>query len=455
MQGHKHNKMKFVSLILSTLLLAVAFASAATDNNDNDSSSAAIKHDALLVNGAELTVDLLTPSPNAVYAQDAALTIQGAAHLGQGTATVAYIYVIDSSGSTGFEDAPCASILDCTQQFFQALHRQALDDGSAKLVGVIDFDSSATVTAELQDPYNTTAIDEAIEFTYPSGGTSCSAALETATHMAEEAMEQPTIDTVMVFFGGDGGCTADDGFTPADSATVRTAAEALGTTDAIVHTIAIGDAVNCNATFFRPELGIGGEFVENHLFTTIPQNGGSCISVTEPIELMDFTNDLIGTSLETLQIKYDGGAYRDMTSDEISGDHVLPLAADVNVAFQDVNVPHVFAPGMHSVCVRATAADTHQDGAMAEDCRDFVIQKAPATAPTAAPSKAGKIVAMVFFILGMSAILLVVIRHFRSSKERDSNEISNTNMTTRTLQADVGVVVGSKDAEIPSPPSIV
>ena len=88
--------------------------------------------------------------------------IEGTAHVGLGTPNVAYIYIIDLSASTADIDGPCGTVLQCVQDFFSFFHKETIQHGSAELVGVIDYDSHATVTAELQHPSKHDAIEGVI-----------------------------------------------------------------------------------------------------------------------------------------------------------------------------------------------------------------------------------------------------------------------------------------------------
>lgn len=80
----------------------------------------------------------------------------------------------------------------------------------------------------------------------------------------------------------------------------------------------------------------------------------------------------------------DGGNYS-----EIEGIHLseaLPRDGHVEVEFK-ARLPSL-TTGSHHVCVRATAYDTHNDAAQAEDCTDFVIKSFPTRSPAAAPTEA-------------------------------------------------------------------
>lgn len=220
--------------------------------------------DALLKNGAALSVNIKAPQQDVSFPPLSAVTIQGMASLEQGNPSVAYIYIIDSSGSTYIKDYSCDSVLDCIQEFFLHLHQQTLKDGSAKLVGVIDFDDYANVTAQLQDP-NNTEIEEAIRAGEPSGLTNCTGAIDVAAAMATEAFNH--VDTVIVFFLGDGGCDVDTG-------RLQESIDTLAATNATVHSVAVGGGIDCD---------------DGNDLQSIAKNGGRCTSVPEPYTLANFT----------------------------------------------------------------------------------------------------------------------------------------------------------------------
>ena len=145
-----------------------------------------------------------------------------------------------------------------------------------------NFDDIAIVSATLQDPTETT-IEDAIYSGISSGVTNCADALLKAGMLAMHPSN--TAGTTIVVFAGDGLCTDDLG-NNITSAEVRMAADLLGATGAIVHSVAVGDLVDCDQG--------------NHLID-IPQNGGTCTSVPDPHTLPKLIDSLIGTTLKSLE----------------------------------------------------------------------------------------------------------------------------------------------------------
>lgn len=102
-----------------------------------------------------------------------------------------------------------------------------------------------------------------------------------------------------VIFAGDGSCISYDYDDPAVvAAATEEASKTLEATGAIVHTVAVGDEVDCWPTT------VGG--YENFL-STIAANGGECISVKDPDDLPEIVDKIIGTTLESVEIKVDDG----------------------------------------------------------------------------------------------------------------------------------------------------
>lgn len=341
-----------------------------------------------LSGAAELAVYITSPPAGFLYQLTGnktsldSVNITGRAHVGIGRSpnhggqkapsTVTYIYIIDSSESTLDYDGPCGTVLQCVQDFFSQFHKEAAQHGAGKFAGVIDFDSHATVTAGLQSPFNP-AIERAIRRGSSDGGTSCSNALNAATTMVNDPMN--TAEKTIVLFAGDGLC--NDYTTEFDSAL-----EDLSDTGATVHSIAIGDNVDCkqskNSTLIS----------SNHL-SEIPKNGGRCFSVRDAHALPDIIDDLtmpgtivntIGTTLLDLELQVDGGGY--VNIDDIHGSEDLPVNGAVTISFS-FPFSGALDVGYHKICVRATGNDTLGANATIEDCHTISVSSQLATSPSA------------------------------------------------------------------------
>lgn len=312
-----------------------------------------------LSNGAELAVNIALPKDGAsfvlksdAYNATLDLTVTGEAHIGKGVPDVGYIYVIDSSSSTSSQDGACGSTLDCVQAFFVELHKEIIADGSAELVAVVDFDSSPTVTAEWQDPGSPEVIP-AISLGNSGGGTNCIEALEKAAFLALE--RQDTLGTTVVVFAGDGECSLTEYGT--HSQNVTEAANLLANTGAIVHSIAVGDNIDCK---------------EGNSLIDIPRNGGKCHSFSDPNAPPHVIIDgIVGTDLTKIEMKIDGENYRSLKNiGEL--DRTLPQEGAISVGF-DTYI-HNLTEGEHHICVRASGTDSLKDSAEVEDCHTITIK---------------------------------------------------------------------------------
>src|SRR5688572_11267848 len=104
-----------------------------------------------LSNGATLSVTIDSPVtstefevPPGVATIDVPVT--GSASVGLGDPDATFIYVIDTSGSTGGGGGPgCATILECEKDFFTALNAAVAADGSTDEVGIVNYGDTAAI----------------------------------------------------------------------------------------------------------------------------------------------------------------------------------------------------------------------------------------------------------------------------------------------------------------------
>lgn len=251
---------------------------------------------------------------------------------------------------------------------------------------------------------------------------------------------------------------------------LQEAADILADTGAIVHTIAVGDSVECD-TF---ETGDYNDYYyydsNNETYTSglgsIPRNGGRCTSVPEPHTLTHIIDDLIGTELVNLELKVDSGSYTDISS---RSDPPLPQNGSISVSF-DTEVDGL-SLGEHMVCVRATGLDSMNGTATVEDCHMITIVPKDTSAPTpdqstdsgfnrpaaATPafpnnsnSTSGKekgIIAAVAALVGMVLISGIISVVRRGKKE--------TSATSTPQDLNLDVVQNAKDVEASSTPALV
>uniref|UniRef100_A0A7S1UPZ4 VWFA domain-containing protein n=1 Tax=Grammatophora oceanica TaxID=210454 RepID=A0A7S1UPZ4_9STRA len=350
-----------------------------------------------------------SPAVNSTFLTTETVAVNGSASVGLGVPDVAYIFVIDTSLSTDEPDGDCGTVLDCVQAFFSKLHREANKDGSAELLAVINFDDIAHPSEGFLHPRkNSRKIEEEIAAGYPGGGTNCNDALLATTELVRSPKN--TAGTTVVVFAGDGLCNED--YDP-------TAADELQRTGAIVHTVAVGDSVDCNisATTNYDDDTVG-DYMENSL-VDITQNGGVCTSVPDPETLPHIIDELIGTTLKAVKFQIDGGNYTHVPAGNLSDP--LPREGATEVAFE-MELPRL-AAGRHEICVRAAGEDSLGGWANIEDCHEFTV---------AEPVRTGYQVELWLFCLVVSLTLIVVlsigyvvIRRVTTGKEFDSQDSSS------------------------------
>lgn len=167
---------------------------------------------------------------------------------------------------------------------------------------------------------------------------------------------------------------------------------------AIVHTVAVGDDVNCSST--------------NDLIH-ITRNGGRCFSIPEPDNLLisNLTEGILGTTLESVELRVDTGNYTAISN--IS--EALPQDGATSVDFDTLALG--LAEGSHEICVRAKGTDSLNGSAYIEDCHEvFVVSAAP---QDGLPGwKIFLLVVTVFFLIFVFSCV-AKIAFCRSNKEAD------------------------------------
>jgi len=154
-------------------------------------------------------------------------------------------------------------------------------------------------------------------------------------------------------FAGDGLCTDDE-------TARKAAADAFNTTGAIIHAVAVGDEINCDEA----------QLTSNNL-DDFPRNGGKCHSIPDPdTKLPKLVDDLIGTTLVSLEVQVDGANYKAIANGNLS--NALPLKGANSTDF--VWEVEELAVGNHTICVRATGNDTLGLGlTLLEDCHEVIV----------------------------------------------------------------------------------
>jgi len=343
-----------------------------------------------LKNGEAFTVDIERPESDNAYEANTPVQVKGQAGIGLQDPDVAFIYLIDSSGSTSDSDdydGICKTVLTCIQAFFAELHETV----DPTLAAVINFDDDARIDLNWTDSND--GIEAAFKNETSNGGTNCEAALTKALELLND--EANTANHTHVILATDGYCNEGSNSTVDWEEATQAAAEALRVAGAIVHTVAVGGGTFCD----------NDPNSYNHL-DTIPQNGGSCRSVDDPTDLPDAIDELIGVSLENLEIKVDEGNYtaiNNYTTINTTGS-VLPQegVGSIEANFYS-EVPGV-APGKHTICVRATANTTVGGWSQTEDCHDFMAVKETGL-------EAWQKFLLVVFLLGLTGFVVFAIKN--------------------------------------------
>lgn len=338
-----------------------------------------------LTNGLELNVNISGPVNNANLPTAIGVPIQGSASVGKGEPDVSYIYIVDTSGSTNDADGDCGHVLDCVQDFFRGFHKEAVSEqGSAKLVSVINFDNKADVSASLMPPESPEIQDALSEENSLFGGTYCADALRKATDLVQHPNN--TAGTTVVVFSGDGLCNNGLEVSPEvlNTTELQEAIDGLNATGAVVHTVAVGKEVDCNVS----------QTGEANNFLDIPRNGGECISIPGP----DNHFVLIGVALKSLELQVDGGSYSNIENTFLN--RSLPRWGPISVDFN--TSANGLRAGNHTICIRATGEDVLGGSAQIEDCHGFFMLEEPNSATDSENSKhfGWSIFVVVIFVLG-------------------------------------------------------
>merc|ERR1712232_1170592 len=349
-----------------------------------------------LKNGAVVVLDISSPADNKtnLFLEGNATThsalLEANARVIMGAPDVHYIYVVDSSYSTYYYDGDCGKTLDCEQKFFYRLHREIENDKSARIISMIDFDSDANVLFENLEPSNADiGISILAGKAAPDGATCCDCALRKAEELTKKYAQ--SVNKTVVFFAGDGHCNSDD---------LEDVIQPLENAGVVVHTVAVGDEINCMASSDQDPNAFGTVKVP---LSDLTVNGGECFDLADPNNVTDgLLKNMTRASLTKFEIKIDGGEYTDL--EDLSMDHPLPQE----------NVPVKYskawdlAYGQHVSCFRATGEDP-SGTAQVMDCRNLSIRMPITEAPTSDAPTSDKQNAITRSVNGTGKILGIFI----------------------------------------------
>ena len=335
-----------------------------------------------LPNGAELQVsvdDPITCTEFQVPHDQATIDVPvtGTASVGLGEPDGTLVYVIDVSASTNriLAGGNCGGdtngdgisnmVLDCEVAAVLALNAAAIPEGSIDEVGVVVYGETgaagdmspgggddlitapdangdvATVVQSVRSYYDGTPCPDAglRQFTSKSvgcNGTDFSAGLAAAKTVVDASNN----NTNIVIFLSDGLSNQQD------SPGFNSNLDALVGTGAVIYSFAVGDEANCS--------GGGDGTLQQMADASVLQNGaGGCTNVVTPADLPDILPDLIGSTLQSLEIEVDGGGKQLIPDSAIS--LTLPLPGAVSVDHFPI-VPGL-EPGDHDICVTANGSD--------------------------------------------------------------------------------------------------
>jgi hypothetical protein len=176
------------------------------------------------------------------------------------------------------------------------------------------------------------------QFTLKNVGfqTNCTGGLQAALTIVTASSN----GTNVVVFVSDGFCDNTGG----NEAVFDAAVANLAAAGAVVHTVAAGAGSSCDdhePGFNRTLRGISNG------------TGGTCFEVSDPGNLPDIIPQLIGSTLESLEIEVDGGGQQPIPNSDIS----LPLPQAGAISVNYTTPADGLGPGDHTICVTANGSD--------------------------------------------------------------------------------------------------
>ena len=323
-----------------------------------------------LPNGAALTVSIDDPVTSTEFEVPPGqasidVSVHGTASVGLGEPDATFVYVIDVSGSTDRGSGTgCSPILDCEKKFVKALNQAVIADGSADEAGVAVF-ASLGATADVSPAGGDqlivapdapgappTRIDTVVDSTFSEFGgdggvgqftnkivgvaTNCTGGMQAANTIVGASSNTNRV----VVFVSDGFCDNSGG---GGIAAFNAAIAALAGSGAVVHTVAAGTGSSCDVAAVP---GFTLRAISNG-------TGGTCFEVPDPGNLPDIIPQLIGSTLESLEIEIDGGGQQPIPNSDIS----LPLPQAGAISVNYTTPANGLGPGDHTICVTANGSD--------------------------------------------------------------------------------------------------
>ncbi|HUR86058.1 MAG TPA: VWA domain-containing protein [Solirubrobacteraceae bacterium] len=339
-----------------------------------------------LPGGTSITAGIDAPADGALIASPPGdVSLGGTASVGTGVpvANTTLVYVVDTSGSTGNgggcggdqnSDGANNTILDCEIAAGRALNQQAITAGTVGQVGVVFFESTASIrdvgpvaagTQGLTGPATdanssgTPDVEEVLRSADDGGNTN----FEDAVRKACALVQQSTNPNNLVVFLSDG--TATIGGNALDDLP-------CSPRPATFQTFAVGSGSSCSDT--------GGG--RGSLAQIAVATGGACTPVSNVASLPGVIPGVIQSQLTRLELSIDGGAPQDISASATPG---LPQTGPATVDY-DTTVPGL-APRKHTLCVTAFGSDGGGPGSV-QECHDVVVATIE-LAPSAATGELG------------------------------------------------------------------
>jgi len=335
-----------------------------------------------LPNGAALTVSIDDPVTSTEFEVPPGqpsinVPVSGTASVGLGEPDATFVYVIDVSGSTTESSgSACGTFLQCQQDFFNAFNAEIIASGQADLVGLAVYAgtedgvlATSGATADMSsaggdqklvapdaDGFVATVINSTFSNAAPGVGgvgqfqnrtagfrTNFAAGMQRACEILSDGSNDNSLG-VVVF--------ASDGESNEGGGQFQSQLDCLKNLGARIESIAIGANSSCGG-------GTDGTLQE-----MANQTGGTCHPIDDPDDLPDIIPQLIGSTLESLQIAVDGNPPQTIPNGDIS----LPLPQPGAVSVNYTTPANGLGPGDHTICVTANGSDVTGGTASVTQC---------------------------------------------------------------------------------------
>ncbi|HEY8167357.1 MAG TPA: hypothetical protein VIF84_01465 [Candidatus Limnocylindrales bacterium] len=335
-----------------------------------------------LPGGTPLTVDNTSPVAGTEFNVPGTtidITDAGTATIGAGVPITA-VYAVDTSGSmvanagvdcTG--DAVTDTRMVCAQEGVSDANQTAADPLSpVTLTGLASFastgathdvDLGAAGTQLIVAPAfdgNGNAIPDLEDAAFalaPAGQTNYADGLTSAFAVINDAANTNTTNLLLFLSDAD-----DQSVMVGVNISTLALSVPAGTT---IHTFALGTGPTC--------IFDGGTGSLNDIAALSTAGVGTCTQVSDVSQLGDLIEEAIGSTLESLEISVDGGAFSAIPAGDI--DITLPANGDFLVKVAPYETPvNGLGVGDHTICVRATGTDAGGTASVT-DCKTIHLLK--------------------------------------------------------------------------------